>query len=95
MADIELTRSHSLGLDGGRDAVDNVAQKLEVDLGVQYEWDDEQTLLFEGQGAEGQIDVRADAVRILINLSAFLQPMKGTLENEAGKYLDQYLQKEA
>jgi putative polyhydroxyalkanoate system protein len=92
MADIELTRSHSMGLDGGRDAVDNVAEKLEVDLGVQYEWDDEQTLLFKGQGAEGQIDVRADAVRILINLSAFLQPMSGTLKQEAGKYLDQYLE---
>jgi putative polyhydroxyalkanoate system protein len=92
MADIELTRSHSMGLDGGRDAVEDVAQQLELDLGVQYEWDDDQTLLFKGQGAEGQIDVHADAIRILINLSAFLQPMKGTLEKEAGNYLDQYLQ---
>jgi putative polyhydroxyalkanoate system protein len=92
MADIELTRSHSMGLDGGRDAVEHVAQKLEVELGVQYEWHDEQTLHFEGQGAEGQIDVRAEAVRVLISLSAFLQPMKGTLKNEAGKYLDEYLQ---
>lgn len=92
MADIELTRSHSMGMDGGRDAVENVAQKLEVELGVQYEWHDEQTLRFKGQGAEGQIDVRAEAVRILVDLSAFLQPMKGTLKKEAGKYMDEYLQ---
>lgn len=93
MADIEITRSHSMGLDGGRNAVNNVAEKLEGDLGVQYEWDDDKTLHFEGQGAEGRIDVRADTVRILINLSAFLQPMSGQLEKEAGKYLDEHLQK--
>lgn len=92
MADIELTRSHSMGLDDGRDAVEDVAQKLEGDLGIQYEWDDEQTLLFEGQGAAGQIDVRAEGVRILVNLSAFLKPMKGQLKKEAGEYLDEYLQ---
>jgi putative polyhydroxyalkanoate system protein len=92
MADIELTRSHSMGLDEGRTVVEEVAQQLEVDLGVQYEWDDEETLLFEGQGAEGQIDVRAQDIRLLINLSAFLKPMKGTLKAEAAKYLDRHLE---
>lgn len=92
MANIELTRSHAMGMSGGRDAVENVAQKLETELGVQYEWDDDQTLLFKGQGAEGQIDVRAETVRVLIDISAFLRPMQGTLKKEAGKYLDEYLQ---
>lgn len=91
MADIELTRSHSMGLNGGHDAVEDVAQQLEVDLGVQYEWEDDHTLHFEGQGAEGQIEVQADTIRILINLSAFLQPMKGALKDEAETYLDEHL----
>jgi putative polyhydroxyalkanoate system protein len=93
MADIELTRAHSMGLDGGREAVEQVAQQLETDLGVQYQWEDD-ALLFEGQGAEGRIDVAADAVTILIDLGAFLQPMQGRLEEEAGRYLDEYLEDE-
>jgi putative polyhydroxyalkanoate system protein len=91
MADIELTRSHDRGLEGGREAVEQVARQLETDLGVTYEWDGD-TLLFEGSGANGQINVDADTIEILIDLSAFLQPMQGRIEEEAAHYLDQYLE---
>ncbi len=91
MADIELTRSHSLGRDGGRDAVERVAQQLEADIGVDYEWDDD-TLLFDGASADGQIDVADDTVEIRINLSAFLRPMQSQVKAEAETYLDRYLQ---
>ncbi|MFB6249098.1 MAG: polyhydroxyalkanoic acid system family protein [Salinibacter sp.] len=90
MPDIELTRSHSLGLDGGREAVERVAQQLKSDLEVDYRWDDD-TLRFDGSGADGTIEVEADAVRIAISLSAFLRPLQGRIEEEAGRYLDQHL----
>jgi len=91
MADIELTRAHSMGLDDGRDAVERVAQQLESDIGVDYTWDGN-TLRFDGQTADGQIEVAEDTIEILINLSAFLRPMQSTLEQEAERYLDEYLQ---
>jgi putative polyhydroxyalkanoate system protein len=90
MADIELTRSHSKGLDGGRTAVERVARQLESDLEVDYAWEGD-TLRFSGAGADGTIEVDADAVQVQINLSAFLQPLRGRLEEEADQYLDQYL----
>lgn len=89
MADIELTRSHSLGLDDGRQAVERVAQQLEDDIGVEYEWNGD-TLLFDGQGADGQIAVENDAVEVLINLSVFLRPMQSRLKAEAKRYLDRH-----
>lgn len=89
MADITLTRSHSLGLADGRDAVERVAQQLEDDLGVRYEWQDD-TLHFDGQGADGHIEVQEENVRIAINLSTFLQPLRGQVETEAEKYLDRH-----
>jgi putative polyhydroxyalkanoate system protein len=89
MADITLTRSHSLGLADGRDAVERVAQQLEDDLGVRYEWEDD-TLHFDGQGADGHIEVQEENVRIAINLSTFLQPLRGQVETEAEKYLDRH-----
>jgi putative polyhydroxyalkanoate system protein len=89
MADLELTRSHSLGLDDGRDAVERVAQELAADIGVDYEWNGD-TLLFDGQGAEGRIEVAPEVVEISITLSAFLRPMKGQLKQEAERYLDDF-----
>lgn len=91
MPDIDITRSHSLGLNGARDAVEQVARQLETDLGVEYEWDDE-TLLFSGSGANGQIEVEEDTVQLLIDLSAFLQPMQSRIESEAEQYLDRHLE---
>ena len=91
MPDIELIRSHDRGLSGGRETVEQVASKLEADLGVIYQWDDD-VLLFEGSGAEGRIEVDEDRIQILIDLSAFLQPMKGRIEEEAAHYLDRYLE---
>lgn len=90
MADINITRSHSLGLDDGRTAVERVAQKLEDELGVESQWTGN-TLQFDGQGAEGDIEVEADAVHVSINLSAFLQPMRGRVKAEAEDYLNRHL----
>lgn len=90
MADINITHSHSLGLDDGRTAVGQVAEKLEEKLGVDAQWNDD-TLQFDGQGADGHIEVEAQAVHVAINLSAFLQPMRGRVKAEAEDYLDRHL----
>ncbi len=94
MADIDITRSHSLGLDDGRTAVERVAEKLESELGVDAEWTGD-TLHFSGQGADGHIEVEADAVHVAINLSAFLQPVRNRIRSEAEEYLDRSLQSES
>lgn len=94
MADIDITRSHSLGLADGRAAVERVAEKLETELGVGAEWADD-TLHFSGQGAEGHIEVEADAVHVTITLSAFLQPMRSRIKSEAEEYLDRFLKAES
>ena len=91
MADINITRSHSLGLDGGRAAIERVAQNLEDELGVDYQWA-ENTLQFDGQGADGHIEVESDAVHVAINLSAFLQPMRSRVKSEAEDHLDRHLE---
>lgn len=90
MADVDVVRSHSLGLDGARSAVEQVAQKLEDDLGVDYRWAGN-TLEFDGEGAEGNIEVEEGVVRVSIDLPMFLQPMRSRVEAEAEKYLDRYL----
>lgn len=91
MADINITRSHSLDLDEARAAVERVAKNLEDELGVDYQWT-ENTLQFDGQGGDGHIEVGAGAVHVAINLSAFLQPVRGRVKAEAENYLDRHLE---
>lgn len=90
MADINITRSHSLGLDGGREAVERVARQLEEDLGVEYQWAGN-TLQFDGEGADGYIQVREERVHVVIDLPLFLQPMQDRVKAEAEAYLDRHL----
>jgi putative polyhydroxyalkanoate system protein len=90
MADIDLTRSHSLGVDGGRRVVEAVAEDLTSELGVDYRWDDD-TLRFNGRGAEGRIQVAPDTIRVRIDLSFFLRTMRSRIRSEAERRLDQHL----
>jgi putative polyhydroxyalkanoate system protein len=89
MADIEVSRSHSLGPDA-RDAVEHVAQDLQSDLSINYRWQGD-TLHFEGSGAEGRIIVTDTEVHARIDLSFFLRPMRSRIRSEAARYLDDHL----
>lgn len=91
MADIDIARSHSLGLEGGHAAVERVARELRDDLGVEYRWED-YTLQFNGQGADGRIEVEEGLVRVFIDLPLFLQPMRSRIRAEAEKYLNRHLE---
>jgi len=90
MADIDLTRLHNLGLEDGRSAIERVARQLDDDLGIDYQWQDN-TLHFDGQGADGHIEVSDQSVQVAINLSFFLSPMRSRIETEAERYLDEHL----
>jgi len=90
MADIDLRHDHSLGRDEVRAAVEDVARQLSEDFGVEYRWE-QATLRFDGQGAEGSIEIQEGAVNVRIDLSFFLKPMRGQVESEAKRYLDEHL----
>lgn len=90
MADIEITHSHNLGRSDGRAAVEQVAQDLQDEIGMDYQWNGN-TLAFDGQGANGRIEVEDDVVRVIIHLSMFLRPMSDRVRAEAETYLQRHL----
>jgi putative polyhydroxyalkanoate system protein len=90
MADIELTRAHSLGLADGRTVVEDVAQDLKQALDASYTWTGN-TLHFEGSGASGNIEVSESQIQVAIDLNFLLRPMRGRVEAEAERYLDKHL----
>lgn len=90
MADIDLSRSHALGLDGAREAVEHVAEDLEDDLDLTHRWEGD-TLHFKGSGADGRIHVTSDRVTVAIDLNFFLRTLRSRIRSAAERYLDQHL----
>lgn len=90
MATIELTRQHGLGLEGARQAVQAVAERLQGDLNARHAWSSD-SLKFECPGAKGRIDVAEAEVRVAVDLSWLLKPARGRIERSIAEYLDEYL----
>ena len=90
MPTIDIKRSHPLGKDKARAAVEQVAEKLRDKFGLSTNWDGD-TLRFERSGAKGAIAVTDADVHVTVDLGMMMRPMKGTIETKIKEYLDQYL----
>src|SRR5437762_3545419 len=91
MATINIHRQHTLGKEGARHAVERVAQQLRNRLQTAYHWDGD-SLIFSRSGADGRIEVDDREIAINIKLGLMLSPMKGIVEDQIERYLDQNLQ---
>ena len=88
MASIEVARQHQLGLEGARQAVQIVAERLQGDLNARHSWRGD-TLNFECPGAEGRIHVTETGIRVSVDLSWLLKPARGRIERSINDYLDE------
>jgi putative polyhydroxyalkanoate system protein len=94
MAHISIHRKHELGLQGARDQVEKIAEKLKEKLNSDYTWEGD-TLKFKRTGASGTIDVSADSFDLEIKLGLALRPMKGMIEKTILENLDQAIDKDS
>ena len=92
MATIDINRTHTLGIQKAREAVNAIAAELTRDLKVTSRWDGD-TLRFHRAGAEGLIQVSGNDVRFQVDLSLLLRPLKSTIANQVQQYFDRYFQK--
>jgi putative polyhydroxyalkanoate system protein len=90
MARIEVRRAHTLGKEAASRSAERIAQQLQNELKGRYyrEGDD---LRFECPGAHGHIRVGENEVRVEVELSFLLRPLRGHIEREINQYLDQGL----
>lgn len=80
MADIEISREHSLGLAGARAAAEKLAADLGKRFGLQGEWRGN-ALQFERPGVSGSLSVTQTHVRLEVALGFMLKAMKGSIES--------------
>ncbi|WP_049622828.1 polyhydroxyalkanoic acid system family protein [Frateuria defendens] len=89
MPSIDIHRPHQLPLADARAVVEQVAARMREKLGVESRWQGD-TLLFSRQGVDGSIAVSADAVHVSARLGLLLAPLKGMVEEEIRRKLDEH-----
>ena len=88
MSHIDILHPHSLPAQKARKAVEEVAVKLGEKFGLSYRWEGD-TLHFMRSGVDGHIALEPDLLHVTAKLGFLLSAMKGSIEHEIRRYLDE------
>jgi putative polyhydroxyalkanoate system protein len=88
MPSIDIKRSHSRPLAEARRKVQHVAEHLAGKFDLRWRWEGNE-LHFERSGVDGHIKVGAKQVHVTANLGFLLSAMRGSVEREIHRYLDE------
>ncbi|EIL99335.1 polyhydroxyalkanoic acid system family protein [Rhodanobacter thiooxydans] len=89
MPKIDIRRPHQLPLAEARAVVDQVAARMREKFGMEGRWQDD-TLLFSRPGVSGSIAVGSDTIQVRAELGLLLAPLKGVVEQEIRRKLDEH-----
>jgi putative polyhydroxyalkanoate system protein len=87
MPTISIKRRHTLSHAKAKAAADEIARDLNKRFDLAYEWDRDD-VCFERPGLSGNMHVGKNVVRLDVQLSFLLTPLKGPIEREIHKELD-------
>ena len=88
MPSIEIKRQHSRPLPSAKKSVQRVADHIAEKFDVTYGWEGN-TLHFQRSGVDGHIKVTAKLIHVTANLGFLLMAIKGPVEREIHRYLDE------
>lgn len=88
MSTIEITQDHSLSPAQARTAVEDFATKLGKKFGLDYRWEGD-VLHFNRSGVDGQISMTPGQLHVRATLGMFFATMKGRIEQEMRRVLDE------
>jgi putative polyhydroxyalkanoate system protein len=87
VADIEVRRAHTLGLEGAREAAGRMMAALEQRYGLRGTWEGN-VLRFERPGVSGHLAVGEDDLHLAVSLGFMLRAMRGTIHEEVTREVD-------
>jgi len=88
MPSIDITRAHSRPLPEARKLVQRVADHIAERFDVSCEWEGN-TLNFHRSGVDGHIKVSAKQIHVTAHLGFLLMAIRGSVEREINRYLDE------
>ena len=89
MPSIDIRRPHQLSIAEARAVVDKVASRMQEKFGMSGQWQGD-TLGFSRPGVNGSIAVESDAIQVHAQLGMMLTPLKGMIEQEIRRKLDEH-----
>jgi putative polyhydroxyalkanoate system protein len=89
MPKIDIRRPHQLSIEEARAVVDKVAARMQEKFGMEGRWQGD-TLQFSRPGVSGTIAVESDAIQVKADLGIMLAPLKGMVEQEIRRKLDEH-----
>lgn len=89
MPRIDIRRPHALPLAEARAVVDKVASRMREKFGMDGQWQGD-TLHFSRPGVSGSIAVESEAIQVRAELGLMLSPLKGMVEQEIRRKLDEH-----
>jgi putative polyhydroxyalkanoate system protein len=89
MPSIDIRRPHALPLAEARAIVDQVGNRMQEKFGMQGQWQGD-ILHFSRPGVKGSITVGRDEIRVNAELGLMLSPLKGMVEQEIRRKLDEH-----
>lgn len=89
MPSIDIQRPHGLPLPEARAVVEKVAARMREKFDMASHWEGD-TLHFSRPGVKGQISLGSDAIRVRAELGVLLSPLKGMVEQEIRRKLDEH-----
>ena len=88
---IELARAYQSSFDTVKQRLTALEGRLHAKYHLTTEWTDPTTLSLGGHGVHGHIALDEHMVRVDLDLSAVLMPLRHRIEKELGKELDSVL----
>ena len=87
MADIDIRRTHGLGLRGARAAAERMADQLARKFDLKGDWRGD-VLHFERPGVTGSLAVGEKDLHLTVALGFMLRAMKGSIESAVERELE-------
>ena len=87
MADIDVHRTHNLGLAAARAAADRMAEHLGRRFDLRGEWAGD-VLHFQRPGVNGSLAVTDKDLRLTVTLGLLLRALKGSIQSAIDEELD-------
>lgn len=88
MPSIDIRRKHDKTAAQAKKSVERVAEHIAEKFDVDYGWEGN-TLHFTRLGVDGHIAVKAKEIIVVAELSFLLSGIRGAVEREIHKYLDE------
>jgi len=92
MSSISIKRRHNLDHKKAKNAAEQIARDLKARFDLDYAWEGDH-IAFRRPGLSGSLHVGKSDIRLDVQLSFLLTPLKGPIENAIDRELDAFLKK--